>query len=61
MVCEKCEKKLKHVVTADPWKMAGRTSDSAGTSAGRKVNENKVNRPVDDFLLSRYINFLNIF
>lgn len=42
MVCEKCEAKLKHVATADPWKHQGRSSDKAGTSAGRKVNENKV-------------------
>ncbi|KAG5667298.1 hypothetical protein PVAND_015284 [Polypedilum vanderplanki] len=42
MVCEKCEAKLKHVVTADPWKHQGRSSDKAGTSAGRKVNENKI-------------------
>lgn len=41
MVCEKCESKLKHVATADPWKHQGRSSDKAGTSAGRKVNENK--------------------
>lgn len=24
MVCEKCEAKLKHVATSDPWKMAGK-------------------------------------
>lgn len=41
MVCEKCETKLKRVVTADVWKHQGRTSDKAGTSAGRKINENK--------------------
>ncbi|CRK91434.1 CLUMA_CG005106, isoform A [Clunio marinus] len=44
MVCEKCELKLKHVATPDPWKMAGRSSatdKSSGTSGGRKINENK--------------------
>lgn len=28
MVCEKCEKKLKHVATPDPWKMAGKVTIS---------------------------------
>ncbi len=42
MVCEKCESKLKHVATSDPWKHQGRFGDKSGTSAGRKVNENKV-------------------
>jgi len=44
MVCDKCEKKLKHVVTPDPWRMAGRSTasdKSSGTSGGRKINENK--------------------
>lgn len=43
MVCEKCSLKLKHVATPDPWKMGGRTSltDTASSSAGRKINENK--------------------
>lgn len=39
MVCEKCEQKLKHVATADPYKRG--TKDKPGTSSGRKVNENK--------------------
>ena len=26
MVCEKCETKLKHVATSDPWKMAGKST-----------------------------------
>lgn len=29
MVCEKCELKLKHVATSDPWKMAGKAHPSA--------------------------------
>lgn len=27
MVCDKCQLKLKHVVTPDPWKMGGKLKD----------------------------------
>lgn len=39
MVCEKCEKKLKSVVTPSPYGMGGRSKDDK--TDGRKINENK--------------------
>ncbi|CAG9797419.1 unnamed protein product [Chironomus riparius] len=41
MVCEKCELKLKHVATADPFKKGNTLKEKAGTSSGRAINENK--------------------
>ncbi len=43
MVCEKCEKKgkLGKAATPNPWKAAS-GKDTATTSCGRKVNENKL-------------------
>ena len=41
MVCEKCELKLKHVATADPYKKGNTLKEKAGTSSGRAINENK--------------------
>lgn len=41
MVCEKCEQKLKHVPTADPYKKGNTLKEKAGTSSGRAINENK--------------------
>lgn len=43
MVCTKCEEKLKHVATPDPYGMGGRMKGTISDSktGGRKINENK--------------------
>ncbi|OQR71839.1 cysteine-rich PDZ-binding protein-like [Tropilaelaps mercedesae] len=41
MVCEKCEKKLGKICTPEPWKTGSSAAGPAGTSGGRKLNENK--------------------
>lgn len=38
MVCGKCEKKLSKVACTEKWREGDET---AGTSSGRKINENK--------------------
>lgn len=39
MVCEKCEKKLSTLVTADTWKAGAKNTLESG---GRQLNENKL-------------------
>jgi len=45
MVCEKCEAKLpktSKIATPNPWKASNSSKDSASSSCGRQVNENKI-------------------
>merc|ERR1711935_806320 len=45
MVCEKCEEKVgkvSKIATPNPWKASNNSKDSASSSCGRQVNENKI-------------------